>query len=83
MRYSECYFDEPIDDRFYVGMRPDSDDGFHYRDWCDENIGLEDVEWGMDYDEFYSPLSQGFMFWFLTDRDRILFRLRWAPEYVG
>lgn len=72
----ESYLEEQVDDRWYVGIPPDDFYEFRLRCWCEEVIGDEDVDWGVEADEFYSPLSSGTMFWFTSEESFFMFRLR-------
>lgn len=79
-RRFRCYHDEDDGEHWYVGFEP-LDDGEEalLREWCEEMIGAEDEAWGLDFDEFYSQMSAGSMFWFRSAADRLLFRMAWSP----
>jgi len=70
------YLLEEHDGRWYVGIPPDDIIESQLRRWCDEVIGEYEVEWGVDYDEFYSPLTSGTLFWFTSEESLFLFRAR-------
>ena len=75
-----CYFDEELDGRYHVGLRPGMRDEEHILiDWCEENVGDHDIHWGFEWDEFYSHLCSGMMYWYADEASRLCFRLRWAP----
>lgn len=72
------YLVEQIDDRWYVGIPPDDIVEARLSSWCEQMIGDPDEAWGLDYDEFYSPLSCGLMFWFADETSFDLFRMAWC-----
>jgi hypothetical protein len=79
-RRFRCYHDDESDGYWYVGFEPlDDVEELILRDWCEEMIGVEDEDWGLDADEFYSYMSAGSMFWFKDATDRLLFRMAWSP----
>jgi hypothetical protein len=79
-RRFRCYHDDEDNGHWWVGFEPlDDNEEMILRHWCEENIGTEDKDWGLDADEFYSYMSAGSMFWFKTADDRLLFRMAWSP----
>lgn len=72
------YLTDEIDDRYYVGLPPDDLTESSLRIWCEDMLGDEETDWGVERDEFYSPLSSGLMFWFAHERDFDLFRMAWC-----
>lgn len=74
----EVYHDDEVDDRYYLGVRPGSNAYWHAIEWCQRTIGECDYKWGIESDEFYSPLTSGDMFWFTEKSDMTLFKMTWC-----
>lgn len=70
------YLVEQIEDRWYVGIPPDDYIWDKLSRWCDEVLGIEDVDWGVESDDFYSLHSSGMLFWFTNQEDMKLFQMR-------
>ena len=73
--YSPYLVEQFEDDLFQACFPPDDLMEIEGVAWCGEE--LLDGEWGLEYDEFYSPLSSGLAFWFTNEDAMTLFLLTW------
>jgi hypothetical protein len=58
----------------YQAINPDDGWNLQKHEWCKETYGKNSSPWDMEAGRWY---VQGHEFWFRSDRDVMLFLLRW------